>query len=50
MVPDSSPVPPKGQLQGPHRGCRATPQQSPPLDGATGVLVQINSILQEDGD
>lgn len=50
MVPVSCLVPPKGQLQGPHRGCRAAPEQSPPLDGATGVLVQVDSILHKDGD
>lgn len=34
----------------PHRGCRAAPEQSLPLDGAAGVLVQVDGILQEDGD
>lgn len=50
MVPASSPVSPKGQVQGPHRGCRTAPEQSSPLDGTTGVLVQVDSILQEDGN
>lgn len=34
----------------PHRGRRAAPEQGPPLDGATGVLVQVDGILQEDGN
>lgn len=46
----SSPVPSKEQLQGPHRGGRAAPEQSLPLDGAASVLVQVDSRLQEDGD
>lgn len=50
MVPVSCLVPPKWQLQGPYRGCRAAPEQGPPLDGAPGVLVQVDSILQEDDD
>lgn len=50
MVPVSCLVPPKGQLQGPYRGCRAAPEQGPPLDGASSVLVQVDSIFQEDDD
>lgn len=50
MVPSSSQSLPKGSYRAPHRGCRAAPEQSLPLDGATGVLVQVDSIFQEDGD